>query len=226
MSNLERKHAPLRELKFAGDEASMTFTGYASVFGNIDDYGDVVEPGAFADTLEEWKARDMMPAMLLNHDAFDLPVGVWSAMEEDSYGLKVSGHLASTARGQEAYALLKMQPRPAISGLSIGFMTRASVAGDGASVVRRRLTSVSLFEISLVTFPANDLARVDAVKSLSGMSERELERRLMRDARLCKRDAMAIVSAVKSRGWPGREDGQFDAVEAALRRNIAAMAGR
>lgn len=226
MGTIEHKQAPLRELKFASDAASMTFSGYASVFGNVDDYGDVVDQGAFTDTLEEWKARDMMPAMLLNHDAFDLPVGVWAAMEEDSYGLKVSGQLAATERGQEAYALLKMQPRPAISGLSIGFMTRAAVTGDAASGIRRRLTSVSLFEISLVTFPANDLARVDAVKSLAGMSERDLERRLMRDARLCKRDAMAIVSAVKSRGWPCREDGRLDEVEAALRRNIAAMAGR
>jgi phage head maturation protease len=45
-------------------------------------------------------------------------------MHEDSKGLVVEGKLAPTPRGQELYALMKMQPRPAINGLSIGYVAK------------------------------------------------------------------------------------------------------
>ena len=35
------------------DEEQGIFEGYASVFGNLDSGGDIVDPGAFARTLEE-----------------------------------------------------------------------------------------------------------------------------------------------------------------------------
>lgn len=226
MQPLERRYANLAGVKLAVDGAQMSFTGYASVFGNVDSYGDVVEPGAFAASLASWQARGFLPPMLLNHDPYELPIGVWTSIEEDSFGLKVSGMLAATDDGKDVYTLLKMQPQPAISGMSIGYQVTGFQPGDTNSGVARRLTALDLWEISLVTFPANDLARVDAVKSLAEMSERELERRLIRDGRLPKRDAMTLISALKSRGWPGRDDGPQKGVADALRRNISAMTGR
>jgi HK97 family phage prohead protease len=101
-------------------------TGYGSVFNNIDSYGDIVAPGAFKKTIEESKnGAKSWPAFLLQHgdDTTEgkMPVGIWLDMSEDERGLKLTGRLANTKRGRDAYALLKMKPRPALDGLSIGY---------------------------------------------------------------------------------------------------------
>ena len=59
-------HAAFK-IKAAGPDDGLdegVFTGYASVFGNVDSYGDIVEPGAFKDTLEAWRAKgDPIPLL-------------------------------------------------------------------------------------------------------------------------------------------------------------------
>jgi phage head maturation protease len=51
-----------------------------------------------------------------------MPIGIWLDMSEDSHGLRLKGKLANTKRGRDTYALLKMKPRPALDGLSIGYL--------------------------------------------------------------------------------------------------------
>jgi uncharacterized protein len=145
-------------------------TGYGSVFGNIDSYGDVVAEGAFKKTLEESKSgAKSWPAMLLQHgdETADgkMPIGIWTKMEEDSNGLRLQGKLANTKRGRDAYALLKMKPRPALDGLSIGYRCTDYELHEAGSPARRTIKAVDLVEVSLVTFPANTRARVTGVKS-------------------------------------------------------------
>jgi len=148
---------PLAIKSLAGDGQ---FVGYASVFDNVDSYNEVVAKGAFARTLAKWRAKNAAPAMLWMHDP-TCPIGLWLTLTEDQSGLMVQGRLAlSTQKGQEAYALLKMK---ALTGLSIGYRVVASKIDAKRKV--RVLTDVDLFEISLVTFPANDAARVSAVKT-------------------------------------------------------------
>jgi phage head maturation protease len=85
------------------------------------------------------------------------------------------------------YTLLSMQPRPAIDGLSIGYVpVKWKVNSDPKEGEPRRvLTDVDLYEISLVTWPANSRARVTSVKSARdleatfralGLSTRESKR--------------------------------------------------
>lgn len=101
---MEHKIFQLGEIKFAEGEgaAAMEFSGYGAVFGNMDSYGDVIAPGAFADTLAEARKTDRWPAMLSQHGAMGLtsedltPVGVWTDMAEDGHGLKMTGVLADT----------------------------------------------------------------------------------------------------------------------------------
>ena len=86
------------ELKFASDVKPGSFSGYGAVFDNIDDGGDMIVKGAFADTLAGWKIKGKMPKMLWHHglgmSSEDLlPIGYWTAMEEDDHGLKVEGQL-------------------------------------------------------------------------------------------------------------------------------------
>jgi HK97 family phage prohead protease len=160
----------LLEVKFAGSENDMTFSGYGAVFGNVDSYGDVVAPGAFKDTLARAKNVNDWPAMLSQHGSFlggqdNVPVGVWTDMREDNKGLLVEGKLAPTPRGQELYTLMKMQPRPAINGLSIGYVAKEWSMRSRPEEPRRTLKKVDLMEVSIVTMPANPKARVTQVKS-------------------------------------------------------------
>ena len=188
------------EVKFASDSADqMIFEGYGAVFGNVDSYGDVIAPGAFAETLASTKASGHWPAMLLQHGGFlggaeDMtPIGIWTDLVEDGTGLRVKGLLADTARGKEAYALLKMQPRPALTGLSIGFTPTEWTTRTKPEEPRRTLKKVQLWEVSLVTFPANGKARVSSVKG-AGMTEREFESWLMRDAGLTRSEAIVVIN--------------------------------
>lgn len=168
-------------------KADGTFEGYGSVFGVKDSYDEIVAPGAFAESLAAHKAAGTLPALLWQHRSGE-PIGVYTAMEEDAIGLKLVGQLAlKTQRGAEAYELLKMG---AISGLSIGFMTRED-AFDRLTGIRT-LKKVDLWETSLVTFPSNPAARVQGVKS--ELTIRDAERAL-RDAGFSQTEAKAIVSA-------------------------------
>ncbi len=196
---MERATVGLREVKFDPGAGAMTFNGYGAVFGNVDSYGDVIQPGAFADTLAGTHKSGRWPAMLLQHGGWGAgaddmtPIGIWTSMSEDGHGLKVEGKLADTTRGREAYALLKMDPRPAIDGLSIGYIAKEWAARSTPEEPRRTLKKVDLMEVSLVTFPANRQARITGVKSI-GTTEREIEEWLVRDAGLTTREAKTAIS--------------------------------
>ncbi len=156
---MDIKHfaCPLQVKALSGDGV---FSGYASVFGEIDLQNEVVAPGAFARSLQKWRQQNRTPAMLWMHDPTQ-PIGIWLIVTENDTGLRVEGKLAlRTQKGGEAYELLKMG---ALTGLSIGY--RVVKSQIDAKRKARILTDVDLFEISLVTFPANESARVSDVKT-------------------------------------------------------------
>lgn len=179
------------QIKAAGEDG--TIEGYGSVFGVRDNYDDVIVAGAFQASLAAHRAAGTMPAMLWQHDATE-PIGIWTEIVEDAKGLRMKGMLAlDTARGKEAYALLKMG---ALNGLSIGFISKKwSYEGD-----LRILAEVDLWEVSMVTFPANEAARVTSVKSADDMSAPKDAERILREAGFSKSDATAFVSRVMRMG--------------------------
>ena len=181
------------QIKAAGDDG--TVEGYGSVFGVRDNYDDVIAKGAFIQSLKDHKAAGTMPAMLWQHDA-DKPIGVWTEMVEDEKGLRIKGQLAmETVKGKEAHALLKMG---ALNGLSIGFMSKEWSYDRETEV--RTLTEIDLWEVSLVTFPANEKARVTNVKSADEMATPKDAEKALRDAGFSKSDATAFVSRVMRMG--------------------------
>lgn len=181
------------QIKAAGDDG--TVEGYGSVFGVRDNYDDVIAKGAFIQSLKDHKAAGTMPAMLWQHDA-DKPIGVWTEMVEDEKGLRIKGQLAmETVKGKEAHALLKMG---ALNGLSIGFMSKEWAYDRDTEV--RTLTAIDLWEVSLVTFPANEKARVTNVKSADEMATPKDAEKALRDAGFSKSDATAFVSRVMRMG--------------------------
>ena len=136
-----------------------TFAGYLSVFGELDSWGDIVEPGAFKKTLKEQK---VFP--LLNYHDAEQILGDFEA-EEDKKGLFIKASLElGIEKAQEKYLLLK---RGILKGLSMGFKT----IKDKWEKEIRHLFEVQLWEGSLVTFPANPKALVDSVKSLTSLDD-------------------------------------------------------
>ena len=142
-----------------------SFAGYASVFGIVDSQNDVVMKGSFVHTLKKRKGEIRL---LWQHLVTD-PIGVFSSIREDSHGLYVEGRLLlDLQRGREAYSLLK---NSAINGLSIGYNVTA--ADYNAENNIRLITELELWEISLVTFPANEAAVVTSVKKLEKIGKLE-----------------------------------------------------
>ncbi|MBS3849121.1 HK97 family phage prohead protease [Devosia sp. BSSL-BM10] len=126
------------------------FSGYASLFNRRDAGGDVVMPGAFTQSLAR---RGKRIRLLFQHDPKE-PVGTWKTIGEDGHGLFVTGRLVPGV--PRADALRRLIENGALDGLSIGFRTvRASRAGG-----LRKLWQIDLFEISIVTFPMLEDARI------------------------------------------------------------------
>lgn len=181
-----------------------TFTGYGSVFGVKDSYDEIVVPGAFAESLASHKTAGSMPALLWQHNSRE-PIGIYTEMHEDSIGLHVKGQLAlKTVRGAEAHELLKMK---AISGLSIGFNTREDSYDRVTGITT--LKRLDLWEVSLVTFPANEAARVQGVKTIELIDDLKSAEQYLRDAGLSRTEAKAFIARMKSLGQRNADEGDM-----------------
>jgi HK97 family phage prohead protease len=139
-------------------DAHGVFVGYASLFNRRDGAGDIVMPGAFKDSLKLRGPQGIR--MLFQHDPAE-PVGTWIDIVEDDKGLQVRGRLnGGVQRGRELIALLSER---GLDGLSIGFKTVS--ANRDRATGGRRLHRIDLWEISLVTFPMLQGARVTGIKA-------------------------------------------------------------
>ena len=209
------------ETKAAGDAGE--FEGYASTFGNVDQGGDVVEPGAFIEGVVKAKADGRVIPMLWQHDQRE-PIGIWKDIAEDTKGLYVKGQLLidDDPLARRAHALLKAK---ALGGMSIGY--RVPAGGMAEDEKRRgvyRLKKIDLREISLVTMPMNIQARVTTVKSIleggSLPTVREFEEFLRDAGGFSKSLAAAIAgkAAPHLRGEPEAEANDAIAFLTALAR--------
>ena len=173
------------EFKAFGDSGS--FEGYASIFGNVDLGGDVIERGAFKEIV---KGRDGKVKVLNQHRTSD-PIGV-AEVKQDDKGLSFQGQLILEApAGRAAYALMK---GGALDGMSIGY----DVLPGGGKVLEsgiRQLTGLKLWEISPVTFGMNPLAGIEGVKQAGQITTtREFEDFLRDAGGFSKAQAIAIAS--------------------------------
>lgn len=206
---LKRLNRPF-EVKSVSDEGE--FSGYGSVFGVKDAYGDVVIKGAFAKSLDQWKDQGALPAMLWQHDSRE-PIGVWSKMTEDDHGLLVEGRILLEAGEVErrAHAHLKAK---SVRGLSIGY----SVPLGGMEYDKENdaflLKQIDLWEVSPVTFAANPEAQVETVKQALEAGPKEFER-FLREAGLSRSQAKGLM-ARGYEGLRGLREADDEGPEAAL----------
>lgn len=180
-------------LEIKAVESDGSFSGYGSVFDNIDSHGEIVRAGAFEQSLQSWRAKGRLPPMLWNHNS-DEPIGVYTKMAEDARGLYVEGRLLidDVPRAKATHALIKQK---GIGGMSIGYRLKKYERDTDADTTD--LLEIDLWEVSLVTFPANEAATVSNVKdalaagSLPSLSEFE---QFLRDAGFSKSQATAVAS--------------------------------
>lgn len=213
----------LREVK-ASDGEEGVFTGKASVYGVVDTYGDVVMPGAFTKTLSESAGR----VVLLNQHDPAQPLGLAELRDEDD-ALYVTGRINLEKQiGRELLSDLRMG---VLNGLSIGYET-IKEAWDREI---RRLLELRLWEVSVVTFPANQFARVGSVKQVARAAQRlaadlktgtaiDLDQAL--EAAKATVEALAQVLAQSQAGAgdppadPGTPSGAADSNEPTLRHSL------
>ena len=156
------------------ESGSGYFVGYASVFGNVDSYGEVMEKGAFSDTLKEWEGRKI--PVFYGHDLTNPEnnIGYVESAEEDDTGLLVKCVVDTEGPGNGpiVYKLLK---EGRIDRMSFGFYVNDADHKGGVTYIKK----VSLLEVSVVPAPANPEAAISEVKSSkedSGMTPEEISK--------------------------------------------------
>lgn len=176
---LVRKTLSLSNVDLKLDDAGK-FTGYASVFGGVDSYGDTIIKGAFLETLSK-----SAPKMFYNHD-WNMPIGKWTVAKEDDHGLYVEGELTpNLSLSADVRAAMK---HGTLDGLSIGGYLRK---GDYEETETGRTINKwsSLMEVSPVVFPADGSARIDLTSVKSDLKSEIEALETIRDFEYFLRDA-------------------------------------
>lgn len=169
--NMRTKNASMR-VKAGPDDGleEGQFVAYASVFDNVDSYGDVVRKGAFVDDLARWKKSGNSVPVLFGHNMSDPDYNIGYALElsEDGHGLLVKGQLdLEHAKSLQVYRLLKGRR---VSELSFAYDVLDSGPTEVDGVEATELRKLRLYEISIVPIGANSETEVLAVKSAAGGS--------------------------------------------------------
>lgn len=172
------------EVKF-GAEGALQFSGYASKFNGVDSYGDTIQEGAYSNTLTD---RDRPIALRWNH--YGPVIGKFTNIYEDNLGLYVEGELTKGhSVAEDAAALLR---HGAIDGMSIGYI--AEDYCDNMPHAGKLLKEIDLIEISIVEEPADNMARIDSLKSATKLKDVE---QFLRSKGLSQNEATVTVAQVK-----------------------------
>lgn len=191
------------------------FSGYLSVFNNIDFYGEVIAPGAWTESIAAWKASGQPMPLLWQHDSWE-PIGVWTDLKEDKYGLRADGQILIKAGALEQRAWAHIQAG-SMAGLSVGFyLEEWQEDSEGGFTI----TKADLREGSVVTFPANREALIDETKQATlavrrklahqePLTVREMEFMLREQVGLSRRAAATVIEG-GYKDWHRRETGIED----------------
>ncbi|AYQ98231.1 capsid maturation protease [Mycobacterium phage Chewbacca] len=172
------------KLKVGPDDglAEGQFTAYASVFGNVDSYGDVVVKGAFVDDLARWEKSGNPIPVLFGHNMGDPDYNIGHVVDakEDDTGLLVTVQLdLENPKAKQVYRLLKGRR---INQMSFAYDVieggPASRPKDGSDPEKPEtehyfeLRQLKLYEVSVVTIGANQETEILAVKQVPALAER------------------------------------------------------
>lgn len=143
--------------KSVTNSRDIKISGYASIFGIVDHHNDIVVKGAFANSI---KNKGDSIKFLWQHDQKE-PIGKIDYISEEERGLYIEATITSgTRKGLEAIDLLK---KNILDGLSIGFNVVESTFDEKH---HRVISNLDLWEVSLVTFPANEGSKIFQQKNI------------------------------------------------------------
>jgi len=168
------------QFKTLGDADSPgTFEGIAAVFSNIDRQNDIIQPGAFLETLKDFPKHGFLASA---HD-WSEPVGTIDEARETAEGLYVKGEFHTTLKAQSLrkYVRERLERGKSVA-MSIGFKATADTFDEEKGV--RLIKGIELYEVSIVTVPANASARVASVKAVEPDADLEGRRIEMRRIQL------------------------------------------
>jgi HK97 family phage prohead protease len=173
------------------------FCGYASVFGNVDGAGDIIEAGAFTKTL----VTEPNVKLLWQHDTWQV-IGSIPEIRQDANGLFITGRInLGTKTGKEAYALLKAGD---LDSMSIGYRVLDSEYDSKTDI--RTIKEVYLGEVSLVTFPANKQAKITSVKSIDSAESLSDIEDILKNKGFSNKQSKALIARLKSLALTHRDD--------------------
>src|SRR5258706_11738048 len=167
-----REHliVPVREWKAAGGSGELE--GYASVFGNVDQGGDVVLPGAFKKTLSDWRGSQQPLPLIADHDlSSEGVIGSVTNAKEDPVGLWIRAGFSSDPKAQ---SIRTKMIEGHLKGMSFTYETVRHRMGEVAGKSVRFLQELKLFEVTVSPFPVNELATASAKATLSSASVNDL----------------------------------------------------
>jgi HK97 family phage prohead protease len=140
-------------------------TGYFSAFGNVDSDGDIMMPGAFKRSIQDWgpEAKGRVKH-LMNHDP-SKPLGKIMELKEDNYGLYYRSKIGTHKLGQD---FIKMVESDLIKEHSIGFR----ILREQKNAEANEIHEVMLFEgSSLTAWGANEATPIVNMKSINEITE-------------------------------------------------------
>ena len=159
MKNFERKSIGY-ECKFIKEDENLYIEGYASIFGNVDSYNDIVVKGAFN--------PDKRVKLCYQHD-FNQVIGKIEELREDERGLWFRAKISNTTLGKDVAILIHDE---AIDEISIGYRVLDWTEKDGI----RMLEKLYLIEISIVTRAANELATIQTTEKKEEQEEEDVSK--------------------------------------------------
>lgn len=142
-----------------------SISGFFSTYDKEpDSYGDIIDPGAFTETIEKREESGHPFPLCWNHD-FSAVIGAVDSVKDTEKGPFIEAHFLDTQLAQDVRKMLQ-------SGAVYQFSFAYDVLGNRAPTqeeqekgVTNVLTKVDVFEISVVTVPANQNAVATEVKS-------------------------------------------------------------
>lgn len=140
------------------DDEPGTFTGYASAWGNVDSYGDVMVKGAFAESI----SSRGLPAISYEHNWEAPPIGVVTEALEDDYGLKVKGRLFIDH--PDVSSIWQAMKAGGLTEMSFAFLTKDAENGTKDDEPVRFVKAVDWLEAAVVWKGANDRAQLVSVR--------------------------------------------------------------
>lgn len=154
-----------KTMQLKADEAGK-ISGFFSTYERTpDSYGDIILPGAFTKTIEKRKESGHPFPLCFNHD-FSSVIGAVNTIEEKEQGPYIEADFLDTQLGQDVRKMVQ-------SGAIYQFSFAYDVLGrrDPTDEERKNgvvdvLTELEVYEVSVVTVPANQNAQVTDIKSV------------------------------------------------------------